>query len=100
MNLALKESIRHELSHHAPFTIFGALTGILIMAGFPHLPRETSYKLFYTLHPLHVFFSSLTAASIYSLHECSGLPRKCGLRKLILVAFVGAVGLGTLSDSL
>ena len=85
-----------ELKVHSPFTILGALTGIFIMmlyAAFS-IPSELSYKIFYTLHPMHVLLSALVTASMYELHS----KGKCKLWVLILIGYCGAIGVATLSD--
>ena len=56
--------LRHigkELKAHVPFTAFGTVTGIVIVAIIVHaqLPRRASAGLFWTLHPVHVFLSAL-----------------------------------------
>ena len=38
--------ISRELKIHAPFTLFGAVTGIVIMAVFHKIPHEISYNIF------------------------------------------------------
>ena len=95
--------IYRELKIHAPFTTFGAITGITIMAIFHSLPRGISYNIFYVLHPLHVFLSALVTASIYELHTCGRGPHikgKCNLWILLIIGYVGSVGIATISDSL
>jgi hypothetical protein len=94
--------IIEELKHHAPFTVFGALTGIIIMIFFQKLPYNSAYKIFYTLHPLHVILSALVTASIYRLHTCGPGPHikgKCNLWLLFIIGYTGSVGIATLSDS-
>ncbi len=89
-----------ELKEHYPFTLFGALTGIILMMVFRHVSRETAHHLFYVFHPLHVFLSALVTAGLYcrykSRKEISGFK----IWKVITVGFIGAVGVGTLSDSI
>ncbi|RKY42519.1 MAG: hypothetical protein DRP85_02585 [Candidatus Makaraimicrobium thalassicum] len=95
--------IPKELRKHAPFTVFGAVTGIMIMVFFQKLPSHTAYNIFYTLHPFHVVLSALVTASIYRLHSCGTGPHikgKCNLWILLVVGYVGSVGIATLSDSL
>lgn len=70
-------TILKELRNHAPFTVFGALTGILFMIFFQKLPKETSFRIFYVLHPLHVVLSALVTASIYEIHECKRPGPQC-----------------------
>jgi len=94
-----------ELRKHAPFTIVGALTGVVIMAFSLRLPYETAHSIFYVLHPLHVFLSALVTAAMYKLHTCPRLEStclkgKCNFWKLIVIGYVGSVGIATLSDSL
>ena len=97
--------ILKELKNHAPFTVFGALTGIIFMIFFQKLPKDTSYHIFYILHPIHVMLSALVTSSIYELHECEGisgkcLVGKCNLWKLFVVGYIGSIGIATLSDSI
>ncbi len=88
--------ISKELKSHAPFTIFGALTGIIIIAFLSNLPSKVSYNIFYILHPLHVLLSAMVTASMYGLHTR-------GRRKLwilLLIGYLGSIGIATVSDSL
>lgn len=59
-----------ELKAHAPFTAFGTLTGIVIMAAFIQyqVPKEISSTLFWTLHPLHVLISALVTTAMYRMY--------------------------------
>ncbi|KPK97891.1 MAG: hypothetical protein AMJ95_06775 [Omnitrophica WOR_2 bacterium SM23_72] len=97
--------ILKELKTHAPFTIFGAITGIVIMAFSLKLPYKVSYNIFYVLHPLHVFLSALVTAAMYRLHTCSRIGSncikgRCNFWALIIIGYVGSVGIATASDSL
>ncbi len=97
------KQILKELKIHAPFTIFGAITGIIVMALFHRLPHTTSYNIFYILHPIHVVLSALVTASIYNLHACGRGPHikgKCNLWVLLVIGYVGSIGIATISDSL
>jgi len=87
-----------ELKIHSPFTILGASTGIVIMfvCSFITIPNEFSYKVFYTLHPIHVLLSALVTASMYELHT----DGKRTFWLLILIGYCGSVGVATLSDSI
>jgi len=98
------KQISRELKNHAPFTLFGAVTGILILIFFQKLPKDTSYHIFYILHPVHVVLSAVVTASVYGLHECECISRKClmgkcNLWKLFLIGYLGSIGIATLSDS-
>ena len=100
----LKQILR-ELKIHAPFTFFGALTGIVIMVIFHKLPHGVSYNIFYILHPIHVLLSALVTASMFKLYKCvriSGkcLKGKCNFWILFIIGYVGSVGIATISDSL
>ena len=101
----MARQILKELKAHAPFTIFGAATGIAIMIFSLKLPYKVSYNVFYILHPLHVFLSALVTAAMYKLHTCSRIGSncikgKCNFWALIIIGYVGSVGIATLSDSL
>ncbi len=95
----MRERIADELKHHVPFTIFGAVTGIIIMlvialADALTQVNQVSETVFYILHPLHVTFSAIVITSMY---------RKYKHAKIWMSIFVGygiAVGMATLSDSL
>ncbi|MFH1360201.1 MAG: hypothetical protein ABIJ41_04090 [Candidatus Omnitrophota bacterium] len=93
-------AIYKELRHHAPFTFFGALTGILFMILFRNIPEQISFKLFYTFHPAHVVLSALVTTSMYSFYKCDGIGRKCNLWFLLAIGYVGSIGIATFSDSL
>lgn len=88
-----------ELKGHAPFTIFGAITGIVAMILFQKLSPKVSYNIFYTLHPIHVVLSALVTASMYKLHKCGRMKGKCNLWILLIIGYAGSVGIATLSDS-
>jgi len=87
--------ILEELKEHAPFTIFGALTGILIMFFFQRIPNQTAYNTFYTLHPIHVLLSAMVTASMFKLNRTGGLR----IWMLVLIGYLGSIGIATMSDS-
>jgi hypothetical protein len=91
--LTLK-TIGWELKAHAPFTLVGAATGIVIMAilSFASVPRSFSVSLFWWFHPFHVFLSALVTAGMYRVHSTGKLWTT------ILVGYIGSVGIATLSD--
>ena len=99
------KQISKELKNHAPFTVLGALTGIAIIIFFQKIPSKVSYNIFYVLHPIHVFLSALVTSSMYRLHECERLTSKCitgkcNLGVLIVIGYIGSIGIATLSDSI
>ena len=93
------KNIMCELRNHAPFTILGAATGIILMLIFYRIPSESAYRVFYVLHPMHVVLSALVTSSMYYHHKCGKLKVKCNLLVLLLIGYVGSVGIATLSDS-
>jgi len=95
----MKENIVYELKKHAPFTFFGALTGIVIMICLHSMPYKSAYSVFYVLHPTHVFLSALVTASMYRNYKCREDAGKCSPWKILTVGFFGSVGIATLSDS-
>jgi len=94
------KQILKELKNHAPFTFFGAITGIIIMLFFQTLSFKVSYTVFYILHPIHVLLSALVTASMYELHKCGYTKGKCNLWILLIIGFAGSIGIATISDSL
>jgi hypothetical protein len=96
-------SILKELKRHAPFTMLGAITGVIIMIFSLKLPYKISYNIFYTLHPLHVLLSALVTSAIYSLHVCPSnkhIKGKCNLWMLFIIGYMGSIGIATISDSI
>jgi len=88
-------TILTELKTHAPFTLFGAFTGIVCMLLFRNLPQQTSHRVFYVFHPAHVLLSAMVTAAMFELHS-----KKRKFIELLLVGFFGSIGISTLSDSL
>lgn len=89
------KNIIKELKQHSPFTLFGAITGIIIMLVFYKIPSNMAYNIFYTLHPMHVVLSALVTASMYKIYA-----KKVNPLILILIGYIGSVGIATLSDSI
>ncbi|MEA3346637.1 MAG: thioredoxin family protein [Candidatus Auribacterota bacterium] len=67
------KQISKELRRHAPFTVFGAVTGIIIIAFSRKLPQNVSYNIFYILHPIHVILSALVTASQFRVMSIPAL---------------------------
>jgi len=86
--------IANELVEHAPFTAFGAITGIAIMAIiiFGKVHPSISQSIFYTLHPLHVLLSALATTAMYKKN------RQSKIWAAILIGYSGSIGIATLSD--
>jgi hypothetical protein len=87
--------IIRELTRHAPFTLLGAITGVVIMViiVFCNAPREISSTLFYTLHPVHVILSAMTTTAMYRRQG------KGAIWKAIVIGYTGSIGIATLSDA-
>lgn len=92
--------IIHELKAHAPFTLFGAFTGIILMFVFRKLPHETAHNLFYVFHPLHICLSAIVTAALYKRYLANGKSGPKVFLKVLVVGYIGSVTIGTLSDSL
>ena len=89
-----------ELKRHAPFTAFGAITGIviffiIIIANIFFQVSKVSSIIFYILHPTHIVLSAIVTSVIYKLHR-----PKCKFFRVILIGYIGSIGIATLSDSI
>ncbi len=84
-----------ELKNHAPFTLFGALTGIVLMLLFRNIQHQTSERLFYVFHPAHVILSAIVTASMFKLHT-----KRSKFLIVLLIGYFGSIGIATVSDSL
>jgi len=91
--------ILHELKEHSPFTMFGAMTGILLMMMLRGMPHESAHGLFYVLHPAHVILSAFVTTAMYTRY-CRASGKTVMFWKVLIVGYLGAIGVGTLSDSL
>ncbi|MGB7294329.1 MAG: hypothetical protein WBC70_01955 [Candidatus Aminicenantales bacterium] len=94
------KEILAELRRHAPFTAFGAITGIailltLIFSNVVSQVSEVSSVIFYILHPTHIVLSAIVTTAMYRLHR----PQFNFLWG-ILIGYVGSIGIATLSDSI
>jgi len=90
--------IADELRHHAPFTAFGAATGIIIMVIIVLSKTltqvaEVAPTIFYTLHPLHVVLSAIVTTAMYKKYTNGRIWAA------VLVGYLGSLGIATLSDS-
>ena len=89
-----------ELKEHSPFTLFGALTGILLMMVFRNIPARPAEIIFYVFHPLHVIFSAVVTTALYRRFVSPESIRGWRFWKVLAVGYIGSVGIGTLSDCL
>ena len=91
--------IADELKEHVPFTAAGAATGIalmLIIVLSNTLPQvsQSSYTVFYILHPAHIALSALVTTAIYKKYSAGRIW------VVILIGYFGSIGIATLSDSI
>ena len=88
--------ITGELKHHIPFTILGALSGIVIMVivVLGDIPSQISHTVFYTLHPLHVLLSALVTTAMYIRYK------KAKFWTAVLIGWTGSIGIATISDAI
>jgi hypothetical protein len=91
--------ILHELKAHAPFTAGGALLGIFLMIVLRKMPENIAFNAFYVFHPLHVVLSALVTTSMYHLYRVGQLNKKVNIWLLLIIGYVGSVGVATVSDS-
>jgi len=85
--------IAKELKRHAPFTAFGALTGIMMLGviSLVELSPDISHKIFHIFHPTHIILSSLVTTAMYRQYGGSAWAA-------IPIGFVGSVGICSISD--
>ena len=90
----LVSQLGRELRWHAPFTLLGTLTAILIMVFFSvaQVPQMISAGLFWGFHPLHVLLSALVTTAMYALQG------QRSLGATVAVGYLGSVGIATVSD--
>lgn len=89
------KNIAAELKSHAPFTLFGALTGIVLMLIFKNLGEKSVHTLFYIFHPAHVILSAMVTSSLFRLHR-----KKANFFLVLVIGYIGSLGTATISDSL
>ena len=82
-----------ELRHHAPFTLLGAVIGIVCMILLRNLSQPVTTGLFNIFHPAHVLLSALITASLFRMRKA-----RTPLLTLLVVGYLGSIGVATLSD--
>jgi hypothetical protein len=87
--------IARELARHVPFTATGTLTGLALLVAVALLRFDagTGETLFRILHPAHVLVSAWATAAMFRFH------RPGRLLETIVVGYLGAIVIGTVSDS-
>ena len=94
--MSVKERAKHilvELKGHAPFTLLGAVLGIGFMLLLRNISGGSRHTLFAVFHPAHVVLSAIVTASMFQLHTA-----KKRFLLVLVVGFIGSVGIATLSD--
>ena len=91
-----------ELINHLPFSIFGVVTGMImvglltfiaIVSGGEGLLNHASEELFHVFHPVHVLLSAVATTAMYWKHERSWI-------KAIIVGMLGSILICGLSDTI
>lgn len=98
--MSIPNAIWAELKKHAPFTLAGAFTGVAVGLLCCGLPFSISHTAFYVLHPIHVVLSALVTASLYRLHRYGRRRFRGQLGAILVIGYVGSIGIATLSDSI
>lgn len=96
--MAVKDKLKligQELVHHSPFTLLGAVTGILLMLAGMKWFHEQAQGLFAVFHPLHVALSAVVTAALFKLHR-----KAASFIVILVIGIVGSIGVATLSDSI
>jgi hypothetical protein len=92
------EKLKHiwvELKGHAPFTILGAIAGIMFMLIFRNIGKDHASVLFSIFHPSHVLLSAMVTASLFSIHK-----KAKNFLLILVIGYFGSIGIATLSDSI
>jgi len=82
-----------ELRHHAPFTLLGAVIGIVCMVLLKDLSKSWTTGLFNLFHPAHVLLSALITTSLFKMRK-----GRTHLLTVLVVGYLGSIGVATLSD--
>jgi hypothetical protein len=85
--------ILNELKAHIPFTLSGAVLGVIFMLVFRNAPHSVNAAFFKFSHPLHVILSAIVTASMLRLHG-----KYKNILFIIIIGWFGSIGLATLSD--
>ncbi len=86
-------NIARELKAHAPFTAFGALTGIaiIVLVILTDVPHDIQHTVFHVLHPVHVVLSAMVTTALYRRYGG-------GIWAAVGIGFLGSVGICSISD--
>lgn len=94
--MALPEKLKligSELKNHSPFTLIGAVTGILLMLAGQKWFQGQAETLFSVFHPLHVLLSAMVTAALFEIHR-----KAKNFFVILVIGVVGSIGVATLSD--
>ena len=60
-----------ELKEHIPFTLLGAVVGVIFMViiDVTNASSSISKAFFYSLHPLHIVFSALVTTAMFRIYR-------------------------------
>ncbi len=87
------KQIVHELKVHSPFTLVGAITGIVLMLLWRSLIGGHEQTLFAVFHPMHVALSAMVTAALFEIHR-----KAKNFLMILVIGIVGSIGVATLSD--
>lgn len=101
----MKSAILKELRHHGPFTLLGAVLGVVFVFVLQRiapnaLDSERAHALFEFSHPMHVVLSAMVTAAVYKNYRGRTHHTKTGMLAIVAVGYFGSIGIATLSDSL
>lgn len=87
------KQILQELKIHSPFTLLGAVTGIVLMLSWRFFVGGHEQTLFAVFHPMHVALSAMVTAALFEIHR-----KASNFLLILIIGVVGSIGVATLSD--
>jgi hypothetical protein len=85
--------IGKELLNHSPFTLCGAVTGMIFMLIGQRWFKDQAVGLFAVFHPLHVVLSAMVTAALFEIHR-----KAASFVVILVIGITGSIGVATLSD--
>lgn len=85
--------ILKEMKAHLPFTLSGAVLGVIFMLTFKGSSGSLKETFFNIAHPGHVVLSAMVTAAMFKLHS-----KYKNFFILLIIGWVGSLGIATLSD--
>lgn len=92
---SMPAQVLREVVEHAPYTLLGAGTGLVGVILLRNIGLAAAHSLFLFFHPAHVLFSAIVTTSLYKLRQA-----KSKWLAVVVIGYVGSVGIATLSDCL